>query len=298
MEWAESLRAAIDYMEEHLLENVRAEDVAAVVHISPFYLQKGFRILTGCSMGEYIRSRRLYLAALDIRAGADSVTELAAKYGYDTPDSFTKAFRRFHGVSPSQLKRQADTLKVFLPLKISLQVRGGYEMDMTIEKMESFQVIGFRYAVPFETAYGDVPKLWDVFGEQYLTPLFSKEAPENGVERAIFDYMIGEFGLCVDDGEEGGKFHYMIAGIYHGGSVPEGMALYELPAMEWAKFRCVGSMPGALQSVNTKIFNEWLPGNREYEIADGLNIEWYSQGDTASPEYESAIWIPIRKKKL
>lgn len=296
MEWAESLRAAIDYMEEHLLENVRAEDVAAVVHISPFYLQKGFRILTGCSMGEYIRSRRLYLAALDIRAGADSVTELAAKYGYDTPDSFTKAFRRFHGVSPSQLKRQADTLKVFLPLKISLQVRGGYEMDMTIEKMESFQVIGFRYAVPFETAYGDVPKLWDVFGEQYLTLLFSKEAPESGVERAIFDYMIGEFGLCVDDGEEGGKFHYMIAGIYHGGSVPEGMALYELPAMEWAKFRCVGSMPGALQSVNTKIFNEWLPGNREYEIADGLNIEWYSQGDTASPEYESAIWIPIRKK--
>lgn len=296
MEWTASLRAAIDYMEKHLFEEIRAEDVARAVHISPFYLQKGFRILTGCSMGEYVRLRRLYLAALEIRAGSGTVTELAAKYGYDTPDSFTKAFRRFHGVSPAQLKRNADQIRPFLPLKISLQVKGGYEMDMTIEKMERFQVIGFLYEVPFETAYGDIPRLWDEFREKHLVPLLSGKAPENDVERAICGCKVGELGVCMDDGTESGKFHYMIAGTYRGEPVPDGMALCELPAVDWAKFRCVGSMPGALQSVNTKIFNEWLPGNRDYEIAAGLNIEWYSRGDTASPEYESAIWIPIKRK--
>ena len=78
--------------------------------------------------------------------------------------------------------------------------------------------------------------------------------------------------------------------------MPEGMTLYEFPDMEWAKFRCVGPLPGALQAVNTKIFKEWLPGNPDYEIAVGANIEWYSMADGSSSDYESGIWIPVRHK--
>ena len=100
----------------------------------------------------------------------------------------------------------------------------------------------------------------------------------------------------IDDAEEKGRFRYLVAGRYTGGEVPEGMTLYEFPEMEWAKFLCRGSMPGALQSVNTKIFREWLPENPDYEIAMGANIEWYGEGDIWSPDYESAIWIPVKRR--
>ena len=98
MEWTESLRGAIAYMERHLYEDIGADDVAEEVHISSYYLQKGFRIMTGYSIGEYIRWRRLYLAALDVISGEEKVIDLAYKYGYETPESFTKAFSRFHGI--------------------------------------------------------------------------------------------------------------------------------------------------------------------------------------------------------
>ena len=92
-------------------------------------------------------------------------------------------------------------------------------------------------------------------------------------------------------------FRYYIAGAYQGGQVPEGMKVFEVPAGEWAKFKCVGPMPEALQTVNTRIFNEWLPGNQEFEAAFHINIEWYSGKDTGSEAYESGIWIPVKRLK-
>ncbi|MDE6976564.1 MAG: effector binding domain-containing protein, partial [Lachnospiraceae bacterium] len=94
-----------------------------------------------------------------------------------------------------------------------------------------------------------------------------------------------------------GVCRYLIAGIYWGGNVPEGMKVVEIPACVWAKFKCTGPMPEAIQKVNTRIYKEWLPGNTEYELADDLNIEWYSnQGDVTDDDYESAVWIPVKKK--
>lgn len=168
-------------------------------------------------------------------------------------------------------------------------------MDMTIEKMEGFQVIGFERIVSYDDAYEVIPKLWDEFAGQYMIPLFAKDAPETDIERAICTHMIGEYGVCVTG--TAGTFRYLIAGRYQGGEVPEGMSLCDIPALEWAKFRCLGPMPGALQAVNTKIFQEWLPENETYEIAADMDIEWYSQGDTTAADYESGIWVPVRKKQ-
>lgn len=117
MEWTESLKRSINFMENHLLEDISPDDVAAEVHISSFYLQKGFSIMTGYSIGEYIRYRRLYLAALDVIAGSAKVIDLAYRYGYDTPESFTKAFSRFHGVSPAQMKRTSNKIHTFFAFK-------------------------------------------------------------------------------------------------------------------------------------------------------------------------------------
>ena len=144
MEWIASIKATIDYIENNLLTVKGIEEIAKYAAVSPFYLQTGFRIMTGYSIGEYIRNRKLYLAGLDVWADKEKIIDIEYRYGYDTPESFTKAFSRFHGVSPSQIKKDPKKLKVFLPLKISVTVKGGYDMDYIVEKMSGFKVIGLR----------------------------------------------------------------------------------------------------------------------------------------------------------
>lgn len=300
MEWISSIRATIDYIESNLLTVNGVEEIASHIAVSPFYLQTGFRIMTGYSIGEYIRNRRLYLAALDVWADKEKIIDIAYRYGYDTPESFSKAFSRFHGVSPLQIRKDPKKLKVFLPLKITVTVKGGYDMDYIIEKISEFKIIGFEREFTYENAYDEIPKFWNELYAKYLNRLwYEKKAPENDIERAINANNIGLYGVNIDDRtemREGGKFRYLVAGEYKGGDVPEGLTTYEFPDVEWAKFISRGPIPTALQSVNTKIFKEWLPGNKDYDIALGASIEWYSNGDPTSENYESAIWIPVKKK--
>ncbi len=297
MEWMESIKKSIDYMEAHLLEEVDAAEIANEICVSSFYLQRGFKIMTGYSIAEYIRNRRLYLAGLDVITDREKVIDLAYKYGYDTPESFTKAFSRFHGLSPMQLKKDAGKIKVFLPLKVKITIQGGIDMDFVIEKMQGFKVIGFEREFTFDDSYQAIPKFWDEVFSKQIAPLFAKEKPENLLEETICNCMVGEFGVCVDDIDREGKFRYLIAGRYTEGEVPKEMTVYEFPDLEWAKFSCQGPMPGALQSINTKIFHEWLPSNPDYEISMSANIEWYSgEGNTTDADYKSAIWIPVKRK--
>ena len=101
MEWLTCIRAAIDYIESHLEENISAQDVANQVYLSSFFLQRGFSLMTGYGIGEYLRNRRLYQAALDLQRTDDKVIDIALRYCYETPESFTKAFVRFHGATPT-----------------------------------------------------------------------------------------------------------------------------------------------------------------------------------------------------
>lgn len=295
MEWTASFKRAIDYMEEHLLMDIGAEETAEAVHISSFYFQKGFKIMSGYSIGEYIRNRRLYLAGIEVIKSKERVIDIAYKYGYDTPESFTKAFTRFHGVSPMQLSKEPFRIKTFLPLTIEVTIKGGDKMDFVVEKMESMKLIGFEMICAFDTSYQEVPKFWDRFCEKYFIPMPAAEKIQGETEQVIADLGIGEFGVCMDD-DGNGKCRYLIAGTYKGGKIPEEMKVVEIPGYEWAKFRCIGAMPDALQTVNTRIFREWLPNNPDYEIAANLSLEWYAKGDTQSPDYESAIWIPVKRR--
>lgn len=142
-------------------------------------------------------------------------------------------------------------------------------------------------------AVQDIPKFWDAS----VGPLWTGKEPETPLEKAVRACSIGEFGVCVDDCGCAGKFRYLIAGKYDGREVPEGLAVYTLPTLERAKFRCSGPMPESLQAMNTKIFREWLPGNTEFEIAWNANIEWYSmEKPTDAADYESEIRIPVKRK--
>lgn len=299
MEWLSCIRTSIRYMEEHLLTIRDSSEVADAVFVSPYYLQKGFKLMTGYSMAEYIRNRRLYLAALDVLADRGNIMDLAFRYGYDTPESFSKAFSRFHGCTPTRLKSNAARIKVFLPIRITIKIQGGNSMNYTIEEMKPFRLIGFEESFTYEAAYQEIPAFWDEIFKHKVAPLCIGKAPETDLEKAVCHYRIGEFGVSIDDMPDTGRFRYLIAGIYTQGDVPDGMTVYEIPALAWAKFSCVGPLPGALQSVNTKIFSEWLPNNPEYELAAGISLEWYSSEEkTTDADYESAIWVPVKKKDV
>ena len=299
MEWITAIRKSVDYIEEHLKDKIVAQDVADQLYMSQVHFQKGFLVMTGYSVAEYIRNRRLYMAALELKDSDKKVIDVALEYGYETPESFTKAFTRFHGASPSEIK-QGCAVRTFLPLAIKIDVTGGDKMDVKIRNLFGFKVIGFVKEFDFDTAYEEIPKYWDEICEKYAANIYAGNPPANVYEKAIMDNCIGEYGVCIDDESEAhkGKLLYLIAGKYAGGEVPEGMMLYEFPQGEWAIFDCVGPIPNALQSINTRIFKEWLPGNPNYEISGNANVEWYDcmNGEKTDPDYHSAVWIPVKRK--
>lgn len=171
-------------------------------------------------------------------------------------------------------------------------------MDYKITPMFPFKVIGFQREFDMETSYTEIPKFWDEICSKYAANVYAGNEPANPFEKAIVDNCIGEYGVCIDD-LGGNKFRYLIAGKYTGGDVPEGMVLYEFPRNDWAVFNCIGPNPQALQSVNTAIFRDWLPGNPDYELCGNATVEWYDcvNGEQSDPDYHSAIWIPVKKKE-
>ena len=296
MEWLSCIRSAIEYIENNLENDITVDSVAKEVYVSPFFLQRGFSVIVGYGISEYIRNRRLYQAALDLQKTSDKVIDIAFKYGYESHESFTKAFTRFHGVTPTQA-RFGSSIKIFLPLKVNINIYGGQEMDFKIATLFPIKVIGFQKEFTYEEAHQEIPKFWDEICEKYANNVYAGNNPANPYEQALVDNCIGEYGVCIDDlGSD--KFRYMIAGKYTGGEIPEGMAVYEFPRGLWAIFDCIGPNPETLQSVTTRIFNEWLPGNPDYELCGNANIEWYDciNGNMTDDDYHSQVWIPIKMK--
>lgn len=285
MEWTKAISTAIEYIERNLTEDISVEEIARQVNISPFYFQKGFGMLCGFTIGEYIRNRRLALAAEELAEGNLKVIDAAVKYCYDSPDSFAKAFYRFHGVMPSMVQKNSTIIKAFAPLKISLSLKGGFTMDYKIVKKESFAIIGAMKSFAYDNAYAEIPKFWDEFYK-------------NGNGK----YVSGMLGVCFDESMGNDRFDYMIADIYNPCfDIHEGFVTKTIPALTWAVFPIKGALPDSLQNVNTKIYSEWLPALGDYEIAAGYSVEMYDlpskyPNGTGDENYYSEIWIPVKKK--
>lgn len=144
MDWINGIQKAIDYIEEHLTEDIDYNNVAAVTYSSSHHFQRVFSILSGMTLGEYIRSRRLTLAGSELASSDVKIIDVALKYGYESPDSFSKAFQKFHGVSPSQARKDANNLKSFSRLSIELSLKGGSIMNYRIEEKQSITLVGHR----------------------------------------------------------------------------------------------------------------------------------------------------------
>lgn len=284
MDWIKAIDDAIGYIEENITEDLTVGRIAAEVNISAFYFQKGFSMLCGYTVGEYIRRRRLSLAGSELLSSDIKVIDLAVKYGYDSPDSFTKAFTRFHGSTPTDVRRNGALLKAFAPLHIKLTLDGGTVMEYRIEEKGAIQVMGVSRMFSYEAANTDIPKYWD---EVYA--------------RAAEKPVMGMYGICFDEEMAGNRFRYMIADDFDAETAAnKKLEKYEIPAHTWAVFPCRGPMPLPLQEVNRRIFSEWLPASR-YEIAEGYNIEYYSnpadfKDGTQDAEYYAEVWIPVKEK--
>ena len=220
MEWMAIIGNSIQYIEDHITEDITVEDTAKSVGVSSFYFQKGFAMLCGFTVSEYIRNRRLALAGNDLLVTDEKIIDIAVKYGYDSPDSFTKAFTRFHGVTPTSVRRDEVRLKSFAPLKIKISLEGGYLMDYKIVKKEAFTVIANAKTFPYEGAKEIVPQFWQ---EHFRT---GKGA-----------VVCGCYGINIDleMGQE--TFEYLIADPYNPQKeVPEGFVTRMIPSFDWRYF--------------------------------------------------------------
>ena len=273
--WIEGFQESIDFIEGNLTEDLDIEEIAGRAALSPFYYQRIFGALCGMTVGEYIRARRMTLAAQELSREDVKVIDAAVKYGYESPDSFARAFQKFHGITPSQAREPGAPLRSFAPLHIKITMEGGTMLDYRIVEKAPFTIVGVRRPFNSDTSYQEIPKFWDEWLAQ-------------GEKRPI----MGTFGVCID--MKGKDFDYWIADLYFPWEdIPEGCETRVIPGSLWAQFPCTLE---TLQDTNTKIWSEWMPSLKGYTLMGDYDIEVYLPSEDGSGEMNIYIWVPLKKE--
>lgn len=264
MNWLESIEKAIEYIESHLKDDLSLEDVASHVYMSIGYFQKAFSMLCGFTVGEYIRNRRLAEAGLELLSSKRKIIDIALTYGYDSHDSFTKAFTRFHGATPSQVRRGGHTLKAFAPLRLKFISEGGYVMDYRIEKETEFEVL-----LKIE--------------EDRVTYFSETDLNENQMRMISTKQSYGR--------SRGGLYRDMSSDREH----LEGFELHKFPAATWAVFVCKGdSRADAKEKTFNRITKEWFP-QTNYRVDDNyyVMISYQTPADQNGSDDLGIYYVPI-----
>ncbi len=290
MNWIKGLQSAIDCMEAHITEPTDYELIAREMNVSAFYFQRIFTLICGFTPGEYIRNRRLALAGSELISKNAKVIDIALKYGYDTPEGFSRAFVRFHGVTPHAVKKGRTALKSFAPLRITISLKGGEGMNYKIVDKEAFTVIerAELHSVADNENQKTIPDFWDrARADGTMDFLVSCLSPD---EKNLY-------GICYNDNSAGSStFEYSIAAKCRSGcDIPDGYRIREIPKRTWAVFDCKGPMPGAIQETWHRIVTEFFP-TEDYEPTYEMDIEVYDEGDTSADDYKSQIWVAVKKK--
>lgn len=286
MDWIQRLNEAVDYIENNLDEEFNVEVAARIAACSTFHFQRMFTYIAGITIGEYIRRRRMTLAAFEFIQGNQKVIDIAAKYGYDSPTAFNRAFKAIHGIAPSMAKNQGVSLTVYPRITFTLSIKGDEVMNFRIENKDGFRIVGFATKEPMtmENCFEKVPLFW------------SEVVKKGGIEKicSIMDGSQPNGVLGVSTCDDGVFSGYFIAAATNS-SCPEEMEEYIVPEGTWAIFDCFGPMPHAIQNLQQRIITEWLPTSG-YEYAAAPDIEVYFQGDQSASDYRSQVWLPIVKK--
>lgn len=291
MNWIQGIQRAIDYVEENITEEIDFEKVAKQAYSSTFHFQRVFGILCGLSLGDYIRMRRLSLAGEELSKGNAKIIDIAMKYGYDTPESFSRAFTRFHGIAPSEAKHSGN-VKIFTPLSVKLTLTGGSKMDYRIEKRDAFQVVCKRKRVgkpQSANATHDITAMWQEYGANGTIERLASCIPQNSV-------MKGLLGICFSSELSAKQFPYGIGVEYDGRKIDDDLEIVTIPSNIYAVFKSKGKMPDAFIETYNRIVTEFFPQSSQYEYAESVEFEVYSSADTSNPNYQCEIWIAVNEK--
>ncbi|AEY66969.1 AraC family transcriptional regulator [Clostridium sp. BNL1100] len=290
MDSLKRMNDALNYIEENLDNDFDLKEVARLAFCSEYHFQRMFSFLSGITLSEYIRRRRLTVAAFELNNSNIRIIDLAVKYGYGSPDSFTRAFQGLHGITPSEARHNGQSLKAYPRMTFQLSIKGGNEMNYRIEEKEAFYVIGIKKRVPivFSGVNPEIASMWKSLNEEIITKLKELSNVEPlGLISASANFSEGRME------EKGELDHYIGAATTK--ECPDNLAKLEVKASTWAVFEAVGAFPDALQNVWGRIYSEWFPASN-YEQAEGPEILWNQHKDVTSPTFKSEIWIPVLKK--
>lgn len=283
MEWVERMNRAIGYIEDHLTEDVDYAEAARIACCSLYHLQRMFPFITDVPLSEYVRRRRLTLAAFELQNSPIKVIDLALKYGYDSPEAFARAFQQLHGTTPTAARAAGTKLKAYPRISFQISIRGAAEMNYRIEELQGFSIVGFQERVRTSEAFDMVPVLFgavrDAGGFERLWEARRANHPIGGI-----------LGVCAD-GEWGQNeaFNYILS-IVSEREPSAGMIKRDFPAATWVVFEAEGP-PDALVEIWKRLYTEWVPTSG-YDLAYLPAIECYLPPE----ENRNELWVPVVRR--
>ncbi|MEN3779176.1 AraC family transcriptional regulator [Priestia megaterium] len=290
MDLLRNMNRALHYIEENLTNDIDFREVARLALCSEYHFKRMFSFLAGITLSEYIRRRRLTFAAFELKDSNIKVIDVAIKYNYSSPDSFTRAFQNLHGITPSEAKKNGSSLKAFPKMTFQLSIQGGNEMNYRIEEKEAFHIVGIKERVPiiFHGVNPKIAAMWESLNDETVRKLKElSNATPLGLLSASLNFSEGRM-------EEKGQLDHYI-GVATTKDCPDHLVQLEVPAGTWAVFEAVGPFPETLQNVWGRIYSEWFPSSN-YEQVEGPEILWNEHKNVTSPTFKSEIWIPVLKK--
>jgi len=292
MEWLEKMNGAINYTEDNLSSNIDFEKVARVACCSSFHFQRMFSFIIDVPLSEYIRRRRLTLAAFELQNSDIKIIDIGLKYGYESPDSFTRAFQNLQGVTPSLARKTGVQLKAYPRISFHISIKGDVEMNYRIEEAEASKVFGKSIEVSFDNDKG-----YDGIDE------FVKQSWQNGLREKIREAAgYGKegsqnpklLGVALYGFQEDGTYRFMLTAEYPLDGLSKEFEILEIPKETWAVFSASCREDEELDTV-TKIWKrlpEWFQATG-YELKAGIpELEKCFRSSTG---YLAEVWIPIIK---
>ena len=276
MDWLERMNRALDYIEGHLDGDIDNEQAARLALCSVYHFQKVFSIITGVSLAEYIRRRRLTMAAFDIQHSQTKIIDIALKYGYESPEAFARAFHALHGLTPTSARGEGAMLKAYPRISFHISIRGDVAMDYRVIKKEAFSVYGIDrvFTADQEEQFTDIPQFWiDCAQDGSLEKLALSAQKNEDDELSMIN------AICwSNEGKMDSSFRYMLFNYMADHCNAEGYTVLDVPASTWAIFRTrehsEEETSTVIQEMIKRIYTDWLP-TASYTKIDEYEMELY-----------------------